>query len=96
MALSESSVLKAWRILNEINPAANNSFISHYDEDEPLRLDAIIGYDRKSDGGWENVFINVRNISQEQLETFKSRAREIPNSFFIDDKGNGITRIGWF
>ncbi len=48
MALSESTNnLKAWRILNEINPAANNSFISQYDEDDPLLLDAIIGYDLK-------------------------------------------------
>lgn len=96
MALNKHNVEKAWYILNEVNPNARNSFINEYDESDPLKEDTIIGVDRKSDDGWENVFINVRNITQDQLDIFNNRKKEVSNSSFIRKKGDGITRIGFF
>jgi hypothetical protein len=96
MALSSESVRKAWYILHEINPNARNSFIKQYDEADPLEEDTIIGVDRKADDGWENIFLNVKGLTADQLATFNRRKKEVPNSSFIRDKGDGITRIGWF
>lgn len=96
MALSWESVQKAWFILHEINPLASNSWIKLYDDGNPLEENLIIGVDKKSDDGWENVFINIRNITAEQMAIFERRKKEIPNSSFVRNKGDGITRIGWF
>lgn len=96
MALSSNSVQKAWHILNAINPKANNSFIESYDEDDPLKENSIIGISPKSDGGWENVFINVKDITPVQEAIFELRKSEVFNSSFKKNEGNGITRIGWF
>jgi hypothetical protein len=96
MALSSNSVQKAWSILNTINPKANNSFIESYDEENPLKEDAIIGISPKSDGGWENVFINVKDITPEQEAIFEQRKSEVFNSSFKRNEENGITRLGWF
>lgn len=96
MALSWESVKKAWYILNEINPLASNSWVRLYDEENPLEENMIIGVDPKADDGWENIFINVKNITGDQLAIFERRKREVPNSSFIRNKGDGITRIGWF
>ena len=96
MALSKDAVRKAWNILNEINPKANNSFIAEQDLKDEFREDYIIGYDKKYDDGWENVFMNVRNITPEQLAIFERRKEEVPNSSFCRNEGNGITCLGWF
>lgn len=99
MALSKDNVEKAWKILNNINPLAKNSFIEEVvklDDENSFKTDTILGYDPKSDGGWENIFMNVKNITPEQLEKFEQRKREVHNSSFNKDEGNGITCIGWF
>ncbi|MFI5141931.1 MAG: hypothetical protein ACHQII_06205 [Bacteroidia bacterium] len=96
MALCKQAVEKAWYVLNTINPKANNSFICPHDKHDEFKTDTIIGIDKKSDGGWENVFMNVKDITAEQLEIFEARKKEVPNSSFIKDEGDGITCIGWF
>jgi hypothetical protein len=96
MALSKESVKTAWNILHEINPKANNSWIKDHDPEDEFKEDYIIGYDKKADDGWENVFLNVRDITPEQLAIFERRKSEVPNSSFCRDEGNGITCLGWF
>jgi len=96
MALSKENVQKGWRILNEVNPMANNSFISEFDPEDPFRENLIIGEDKKSDGGWECIFLNIINITPDQISIFERRKNEVHNSSFFNYKGNGITRIGWF
>ena len=96
MALSWESVKKAWHIINEINPDANNSWIKEYDPEDDLEENKIIGVDKKQDDGWENIFVNIKDITPEQMAIFESRKKEVPNSSFIRDKGEGITRLGWF
>lgn len=96
MALSKKAVEKAWYILNEINPKANNSFICKHDETDPFKENTIIGLGKKEDGGWENVFINVKDITIGQIEKFKKRRKEIPNTYFCKENiAEGITRLGW-
>ncbi|MGZ3867364.1 MAG: hypothetical protein ACXVC2_12680 [Bacteroidia bacterium] len=102
MGLSKTSVELAWYILNEINPKANNSFIQDTQGDEAAqkREDKILGFDKKSDGGYENVFMNVRNISEQQLEIWERRKGEIGNSPFSDTKSisgdPNVRTLGWF
>lgn len=97
MALNRENVHKAWYILNEINPNARNSFVADFKNlRDQLQEDTIIGYGKKSDDGWENIFMNVKEISPEQLEIFERRKKEVHNSSFIDREENGVTRIGWF
>lgn len=97
MALNAKMVQKAWEILHAVNPDADRSSIQEYQEGFPMREDAIIGIDRKSDGGWENIFMNVKHITSHQLTLFNERKGEIYNTSFIRDFiSEGITRIGWF
>lgn len=97
MALSKSSVEKAWQILKAVNPDAHYSFIQQWDsEDHEWETDVILGVDRKIDGGWENVFMNIKNITPDQLALFNARKGEIHNSSFVKEESDGITCIGWF
>jgi len=90
MALSKSNVAKARNILIEVER------IQDHDEVNPYRTGCIIGFGKKTDGGWENVYINVKDITPGQLRIFESRKEEIGNSSFCDKKEGDITRIGWY
>lgn len=99
MALSKDSCDKAFYIFRDIllkRGLPINSWIKKYDPEDPLLENFIIGFDRKLDEGWENVFINLKDITKEELALFDSRKKEVPNSSFVRDKGEGITRIGFF
>ena len=96
MALSKTSVQKAWEILNEINPLANNSFVAEHDENNKYQENMILGFGRKEDGGWENIFMNIRHITVEQRGLFEDLRHKISNTSFIDDMEYGYTRLGWF
>lgn len=97
MALNQDNCIKAFHILKDIFGDYSNLWIEEYDENNPLQMDAIIGLDRKADGGWENVFVNVRDITQEQLALFHKRKSEVVNSYFIAKQSNSdVTRIGFF
>lgn len=96
MGLSVESVKIAWYILNEINPKANNSFIQTYDKEDEFKEDTIIGFDKKSDDGWENIWMNVKDITPAQIKIFEAKKDDVGNSSFMRHKINGITRIGWF
>lgn len=98
MGLSKKSVENAWYILNDINHKANNSFIQSHSEFELPIENTILGYDKKSDGSWENVFMYIKNITKEQLEIFEIRKEEISNTSFtkkLKDEYSEYTCIGW-
>lgn len=97
MALSKENVKRAWYILNEINPKANNSWIQDYEKDDDgVILNTILGCDRKYDDGWENVLMYIKDITPEQEAIFERRKKEVHNSSFKRDEGDGITCLGWF
>lgn len=97
MALSNQSVTNAIEILREVNPRARLEEREWSEAERGLTPEnVIIAYDRKGDGGFENVLIYVRDITPEQIEIFDSQKEKVHNSAIFRDEGNGITVVGWF
>ena len=98
MALHRTDVAQAKEILWNLFPDADCSFTDAQWGDEPTDPNIVYGYDRKADDGYENVFINVPDLTPEQQRAFEQRAERIPNSTFCRAvKGHpGLTRLGWF
>ncbi|MBE7174696.1 MAG: hypothetical protein INR73_29265 [Williamsia sp.] len=98
MALSKESVAKAIKILRKIDPQITNPAIVEFREEvDDLRPNVIFGVDPKIDGGWENVFINVVNLSADKRAEFGHERRKIYNSYFINQlPDSNVTRLGWF
>lgn len=95
MALSKSSSDKAFEILTEINGGFGGYEIDH---DNPNKLGLIMTNDLKSDGEFERIVLNIRDITPEQVELFERRKREVPNSSIfrtLKDQPD-VTCIGWF
>jgi hypothetical protein len=95
MALSYQSFEKARDILQKVFPDLGGAFAEHNPERE-FRQHIIIVDGYKQDGGYESVFLNVENITPDQVTEFEVLSKQIPNSPFIRHKMNGITRVGWF
>lgn len=97
MALSIETTKKVWLILHEINPKANNSFIQNFTPGDDPKPDVILGCGKKYDGGWENVFMYVKDITQEQRNLFEKKRYGLGNTSFItdDDEDQGFTCLGW-
>lgn len=101
MALSREACNKAFYLFRDIisegGGRIKSSWIADYEKEEDKFItDYMIGIDRKADDGWENVFINVKDITPGQLRIWNERKREIPNSSFEKAHPKGITRIGFF
>lgn len=95
MALSSRNVEKAMEILMDIT-AMKAPFFAEHDNENPDRTGIILVAGKVGDG-WENVFINIRNITTAQLDKFNNREKEVHNSSFINKSNdNEITCIGWF
>lgn len=94
MALNNRSVEKAKSILAEIAGWKGSPY-NEYNEKDPYATNTILVYGRTGDG-WESVFLNIRNITPDQLEIFERRKNEVPNSSFQREYEDSITRIGWF
>lgn len=102
MGLSISSCQKAFEILSKINPKVSkqNGELKDYgmlSEDNPniKKVNVVFGYDRKSDGSWENVFMNIRNITKKQSAMFEELKGGIHNTSFCQKPKDGITCLGW-
>jgi hypothetical protein len=95
MALSKNSAQKAFSILSKLNGGSEAFDIQN---DVSLRTGIILVSDPKTDGGFESVALQIRNITTNQLEFFESRKKEVPNSSVVRklEEDNEITRIGWF
>ncbi|SEC66251.1 hypothetical protein SAMN04489761_3433 [Tenacibaculum sp. MAR_2009_124] len=96
MGLSKSSVIKAKKILSEIIETDCIKELP-YGKWDCKDTKIILCYDKKSDGGYENVFINIKDISEDQKEYFNTRKNEIGNSSFLKEPDeNNLTALGWF
>lgn len=94
MALSAASVTKACSILHQIIPALNEG-LHPFNKESPIRPGLIIGLSPKEDGGYENIFTDVENLSPAQEQLFITLKGGIGHSYIIG-KGDGVTQIGWF
>ena len=95
MALNFESVCKAKQILQDIE--GSEICFDVIDDENEYQTGIVLGHGRKGDGGWEHIFLNVRNVTVEQLAMFEQKKHDIPNSSFksyIPEKG--IIRLGWF
>lgn len=96
MALSNTSVQQAKKILKMINTRSTTVEFEVYDSnrkyDEP---DIIYLVDKKADGGFEFVFTHIEHMGTVQRELWDEHKRTIPNTF-TERKEGDITRIGWF
>ncbi|MDR6565486.1 hypothetical protein [Chitinophaga ginsengisegetis] len=93
MALDAKAVKTAHKLLLKIGGV--NNYIREYHKDEEHPFNTVMGY-YPHGGGWENVFMDVLNITDEQLQEFNEGKKAVPNTSFEDDLGKGVTRIGWF
>lgn len=94
MALSKKSVNKAISILRKIDTALPVGIVT--DKGPHNQNPRVFGRDRKSDGGWESVFIYINNPTKEQLELFETLKNGISNTPFVRAGDNGSTKLGWF
>lgn len=112
MALDKDSVKLGISILKRINKGASVVRYETYDrENSYVDTDKIFCVGEKYDYGYDNVFTNVDNLTDEQRKLWNELKEEVPNSSFIDkleekdyptsslwmkEKDKNITRIGWF
>lgn len=110
MALNKIAVIKALLLFNKIINAdiehtANhgiNSFIqsfNKYDDDDKIKLFQVFGLGRKSDGGWESVFIQLDRLTQDQKVIWENGNVDIPNSSFMltpEENDNHLYQIGFY
>lgn len=112
MALNKDSVKLGISILNQINRGARVVRYERYDRSTPyVDTKKIFCIDEKSDGGYENVFTNIEDMTDEQVKLWEQLKGEVPNSSFMDkleekdyptssrwmeEKDKNITSIGWF
>lgn len=112
MAINKDSIELGISILKQINRGA---YVVRYEINDRstsfVDTDKIFCIDEKADKGYECVFINIENMSEEQHKRWKQLKSEIPNSSFtskleekdypsysqwLEVKEKNITCIGWF
>lgn len=110
MALNKESVKLGISILKQINKDAYIVKYERYDRSVSyVDTNKIFCVDEKYDDGYENVFTNIENMTDEQHKLWEQMKSEVPNSSFIkklDEKDyrsflqwveeKDITCIGWF
>lgn len=101
MGLSVKNTNKAIQILEVI--AGKSLKLYAYDEETKFKTDVILGADRKFDGSYESICMNVKNISLDVLDEFEVRRHDIANSSYIrteweekTKETENLTQIGWF
>ena len=112
MALDKDSVKLGISILKRINKGANVVKYERFDRTiSYVDTDKIFCVDEKYDDGYENVFTNIEDMTDEQRKLWNQLKKEVPNTSFMDkleekdykssslwqkDKDKNITCIGWF
>lgn len=101
MGLSIKNTNKAIEILEII--AGKSLKLYAYDEETKFKTDVILGADRKFDGSYESICMNVKNIPSDVLDEFEVRRHDIGNSSYIrteweekTKETENLTQIGWF
>ena len=93
MALPGENVKIALNVLQDI--FGNLPYVT-YDPKNEFQTGAILLASRIQDG-YEGIYLNVENITNDQLAEFNRRKMEVRgNSSFVDKGPNNITAIGWF
>lgn len=99
MAIAKNNVKLACNILLKVFPNCLGVITlqkkSYYIEIE-FPKNFIICWDKKADGGFENIYIEVGQVSEEQNELFESLKKKVPNSAVVRKLDNGLIHIGWF
>lgn len=111
MALDQDSVRLGISILEEINKNATVLRYRSYDKSiSYVDTNIIYCVGEKSDGGYENVFTNIENMTNEQLQLWFKLVEKIPykyymavvaeedcisHSHWLQVKDKKITCIGW-
>lgn len=110
MALNKESVERGIQILKEINGGRTLKLEYYVErEDDIFSTEYIYCIGEKYDGGFENLFTNVEDITSEHLQKWNELKNEIPNTsitkklkeddypyFWRKGEKTNITRIGWF
>lgn len=112
MALDKESVKLGISILKQINKGADVVKYENYRKSISLTDTKLIYcLDEKYDDGYENVFTNIENMTDEQRTLWKQLKNEVPNTSFInaleekdysssaqweENRNRNITCIGWF
>lgn len=101
MALHKTAVNKAWYLFRDILAAEGmsiNSFIREYDKEvDQLTVGVVLGAGRKSDDGWENLFIQLKYFTLEQRRIWDEGKDKIPNSHWVPEQNeHGVWQIGFF
>lgn len=95
MALSPISCEKAIIIFEGLCYIKSQAIVQG-DEKNQFLEGYVIGIDKKEDGGWESLFINLKNMSDKQLALWEKTKKSIPNSSSLHEVKPGITRIGFY
>jgi len=105
MALSFQSVQKAYTIFNQLKPYLdlqipswpNDAELWSKEKLDNPPLDQVIGFGRKSDDGWENLFFVTRNPSPELRATFDELKNQVPNTAMNKRymRNENLWIIGW-
>ena len=69
-----------------------------FNKDKPYETGKIILQGKVGDG-YENVYLNVPEMSRDILDYFYNNKNKVPNSHFIifkHYKTEGVVQIGWF
>ena len=96
MAFTTEQTELAWAILNEINPIADNANIHKHNGDNPYKGDTIIGIEDPEGSGWVSIFINVRNLTDEEFALFNKRKIELGAKSYCKKRENNIWVMGWY
>jgi hypothetical protein len=109
MALSFQAVEKAYQVFATLKKSgvAPNLSISSFPEDMATWTDEekkqprefqVYGFDKKRDGGWENIFFFAKNPSVELLQKFDELKDQVPNSSMSGfySGNDSLWVIGWF
>lgn len=99
MAIAKKNVKLACDILLKVFPDAlgiitlqKRSYCSNIE----FPKNFIICWDKKLDGGFENIYIEVAQVSIEQKELFESFKKKVPNTAVFRELDNALIHIGWF
>jgi hypothetical protein len=95
MALSKSSCKKAFEIFAALTTINNKTPLLRT-EDNQYHEQKVIGIDKKQDGGWECLFINIKDVTPEQLQVWEQRKGEVHNSSSNREVQPGITRLYFY
>ncbi len=96
MALSWENVKIAFALFARIGGKISHTFVQEADKENQYDTGKVLGTGRMSSSGWENIWINIKDITPAQKKIWEEDKGMVANSSFCDKLDDGITRIGFF